>query len=159
MSTMSNVDFRLAEHKDLAVIVRMLADDPLGATREDMPCSVDDQPAKAYRDAFADIQGDARNELIVAELNGEVVGCLQLTYIPGLSRRGAERAQIESVRVRRDQRGCGLGQTLFQWAIDRAREKNCALVQLTTDAERTDAHAFYQRLGFTPSHTGMKLTF
>lgn len=156
---MSNLIYRQATQGDLTDIIRLLADDPLGATREDVPPSADAQPAEVYRDAFADIQNDPRNELIVAELGGDVVGCLQLTYIPGLSRRGAERAQIESVRVKRDLRGQGLGQKLFQWAIDRAREKNCALVQLTTDAARTDAHAFYERLGFTPSHTGMKLSF
>ncbi len=154
---MSDVRFRHAEPQDLAAVIRLLADDALGATREDIPTSADDQPAQVYRDAFADIQRDERNELVIAELNGEVVGCLQLTYIPGLSRRGAQRAQIESVRVKRDLRGQGLGHQLFQWAIDRARTKNCALVQLTTDAARTDAHAFYERLGFTPSHTGMKL--
>jgi len=156
---MNDVNFRLAEPQDLAAVIQLLADDALGMSREDVPPSTHDQPAQVYLDAFADIQRDARNELIVAELGGEVVGCLQLTYIPGLSRRGAERGQIESVRVKRDLRGHGLGQKLFQWAIERARDKNCALVQLTTDAARTEAHAFYQRLGFTPSHTGMKLTF
>jgi len=156
---MSNLIYRQATQGDLSDIIRLLADDPLGATREDVPPSADARPAEVYRNAFADIQNDPRNELIVAELGGDVVGCLQLTYIPGLSRRGAERAQIESVRVKRDLRGQGLGQKLFQWAIDRARKKNCALVQLTTDAARTDAHAFYERLGFTPSHTGMKLSF
>jgi len=155
---MSNLIYRQANQDDLADIIRLLADDPLGATREDIPAAAE-QPTKAYKDAFADIQNDPRNELIVLELDGDVAGCLQLTYIPGLSRRGAERAQIESVRVKSDLRGQGLGQKLFQWAIDRAREKNCALVQLTTDAARTDAHAFYERLGFTPSHTGMKLSF
>jgi len=147
-----NVTFRHATHHDLASIVKMLADDQLGATREDFAGS-----PQAYQDAFDDIQNDPRNELIVAEVNHQVVGCLQLTFIPGLSRKGAERAQIESVRIAQDMRGQGLGQRFFQWAIDRAQKKGCTLVQLTTDAARTDAHGFYERLGFAATHVGMKL--
>ena len=96
-------------------------------------------------------------ELIVADDGGELVGCFQLTYIPGLGRHGAERCLIESVRVRSDRRGRGLGGTMMRWAIDRAREHGCALVQLTTDKQRADAHRFYRDLGFVASHEGMKL--
>jgi len=151
---MNDLTFRPATHNDLARVIELLADDALGTSREDLS----DPPAPAYQKAFAEITDDPRNELIVATLNEDVVGCLQLTYIPGLSRRGAERAQIESVRVASTLRGQGYGQKLFEWAIERARDKNCALVQLTTDTSRAGAQEFYQRLGFTPSHVGMKLS-
>ena len=131
----------------------MLADDPLGATREDFADPLPD----SYTAAFAAIAADPRNELMVAVRGDSVVGCLQLTFIPGLSRRGAERAQIESVRVARRERGRGLGRQLFEWAIVRARTRGCALVQLTTDKTRPDAHRFYETLGFAASHDGMKL--
>ncbi|MFL6144381.1 MAG: GNAT family N-acetyltransferase [Labedaea sp.] len=143
---------RSARTEDVPDIVAMLADDPLGATRE--------RPGDPrYAVAFAELDADPRQLLVVAEAGGEVVGTLQLTLIPGLSRRGATRALIESVRVRSDQRGAGLGQRLVEWAIEQARQRGCALVQLTTDASRTEAHRFYARLGFTASHVGMKLTF
>jgi GNAT superfamily N-acetyltransferase len=143
---------RRATTADVAAIVAMLADDPLGAARE----SPGDP---AYAAAFAQIDADPRQFLAVAELAGEVVGTLQLTFIPGLSRKGASRAQIEAVRVRSDQRGSGLGRRLAEWAVETARERGAALVQLTTDAGRTDAHRFYERLGFVASHVGMKLIF
>jgi GNAT superfamily N-acetyltransferase len=95
--------------------------------------------------------------LIVADDGGEVVACMQITYIPGLGRHGAERSLIEAVRVRADRRGRGVGARLVTWAIERARERGCALVQLTTDKSRVDAHRFYARLGFVASHEGMKL--
>ena len=150
---MKVVEIRLAEAEDLPAIVAMLADDPLGATREEV---TDPLPA-CYTKAFAEIASDPRNELAVAVQQGAVTGCLQLTFIPGLSRRGAERAQIESVRVARSQRGQGLGRLLFEWAIERARTRGCALVQLTTDKGRSEAHKFYEQLGFVASHEGMKL--
>ena len=105
------------------------------------------------------IDADPHQYLAVAEVAGEVVGTLQLTFIPGLSRLGATRALIEAVRVRADQRGGGLGRQLAEWAIATARARGAALVQLTTDASRTDAHRFYERLGFVASHVGMKLIF
>jgi GNAT superfamily N-acetyltransferase len=146
---------RLARREDVAAIVAMLADDPLGAQREQ-------EGDPAYLAAFDVLDADPRQLLVVADLNSadlnsEVVGTLQLTFLPGLSRRGATRAQIEAVRVRADQRGSGLGGTLIRWAVDTAREHGCALVQLTTDASRVDAHRFYERLGFQASHVGMKL--
>jgi GNAT superfamily N-acetyltransferase len=147
---MTEVTIRRARAQDVDDIVAMLADDPLGAERE--------RPGDPrYAEAFAALDADPRQLLAVAEADGAVVGTLQLTFIPGLSRVGATRAQIEAVRVRSDQRGSGLGQRLVEWAIDQARRRGCAIVQLTTDASRTDAHRFYRRLGFAPTHVGMKL--
>ncbi|MFS8101000.1 GNAT family N-acetyltransferase [Lentzea alba] len=129
----------------------MLADDPLGATRE--------RPGDpAYLKAFEVIDADPHQYLAVAESDGEVVGTLQLTFTSGLSRLGMTRATVEAVRVRSDQRGNRLGEQLIRWAVDEARARGCGLVQLTTDASRVDAHRFYERLGFTASHVGMKLS-
>ncbi|MEV5826656.1 GNAT family N-acetyltransferase [Spirillospora sp. NPDC052242] len=144
--------FREATAADLPQIVRLLADDPLGATRE---TPGDDIP-EAYFTAFAAIEKDANNTVVVAERDGEIIGTLQLTYIPGLTYNGGERAQIEGVRVASDQRGHGVGQALIGWAVDRARARGCRLVQLTTDRQRPDAIRFYQKMGFRPSHMGMK---
>ncbi|XTZ16431.1 N-acetyltransferase family protein [Micromonospora echinospora] len=148
---MSDLVFRTAVRADLPAVVALLADDVLGRSRE---ATVVDE---AYERAFADISADPRNHLVVAEQDGEVVGCLQVTYIPGLGRHGAERALVESVRVRADRRGAGIGRALMTWVVDRARERGCALVQLTTDKRRADAHRFYVGLGFVASHEGMKL--
>ncbi|TDV39811.1 GNAT family N-acetyltransferase [Actinophytocola oryzae] len=146
------VEIRRAVAADVAAIVEMLADDPLGARRE--------RPGDAaYAKAFEEIDADPRQWLVVAADGAEVVGTLQLTFIPGLSRLGSTRALIEAVRVRGDQRGSGLGGELVRWAVDTAREQGAALVQLTTDASRTDAHRFYERLGFRATHVGMKLVF
>jgi GNAT superfamily N-acetyltransferase len=148
---MANVEIRRAVANDVPAIIEMLADDPLGATRE--------RPGDpAYEAAFKEIDADPRQALVVAVEGKEVVGTLQLTFIPGLSRTGATRALIEAVRVRSDQRGTGLGAQLTQWAIDTARTRGAALIQLTTDATRKDAHRFYERQGFKPTHIGMKLT-
>ncbi|MFG1884272.1 GNAT family N-acetyltransferase [Micromonospora sp. NPDC049102] len=148
---MSDMIFREADRADLPAVIALLADDVLGKARDFT------QVDEAYERAFADISADPRNVLIVAEQAGELVGCLQVTYIPGLGRHGAERALVESVRVRSDRRGQGLGRELMVWAIDQARQRGCALVQLTTDKSRTDAHRFYLSLGFVASHEGMKL--
>lgn len=148
-----SVVFREARREDVPVIVAMLADDPVARTRESADGSDDD----AYYAAFDAIQEDPRNELIVAESDGEVVGTMQLTFIPGLSRRGGERLQIEAVRVAASMRGQGLGRMMIGWAIDRARARGCRLVQLTSDKSRTEAHRFYTSLGFTASHEGFKL--
>jgi GNAT superfamily N-acetyltransferase len=145
------VIFRTATRADLPAIIALLADDVLGKARDFT--EVDE----AYERAFAAIDADPRNLLVVADDGDEIVGCMQITYIPGLGRHGAERSQIEAVRVRADRRGTGLGARLMTWAIDRARERGCALVQLTTDKSRVDAHRFYARLGFVASHEGMKL--
>jgi GNAT superfamily N-acetyltransferase len=144
------ITIRRATAADVDPIVAMLADDPLGATRE--------KPGDpAYLEAFEVIDADPHQFLAVADSGGEVVGTLQLTFTGGLSRLGMTRATVEAVRVRSDQRGGGLGEQLIRWAIDEARARGCGLVQLTTDASRVDAHRFYERLGFTASHVGMKL--
>ncbi|WP_406036658.1 GNAT family N-acetyltransferase [Micromonospora sp. NBC_00898] len=148
---MTDVIFRDAVRADLPAVIALLADDVLGKARDFT--EVDD----AYEKAFADIDADPRNHLVVADAGGELVGCMQITYIPGLGRHGAERSLIESVRVRSDQRGRGLGREMMTWAIDQARQRGCALVQLTTDKTRADAHRFYRNLGFVASHEGMKL--
>ncbi|TQI94631.1 putative N-acetyltransferase YhbS [Amycolatopsis cihanbeyliensis] len=148
---MGEIKIRRARAADVESIVRMLADDQLGATRES---TADLAP---YLRAFELIEADPNQLLVVAEDAGEPVGTLQLTIIPGLGRGGALRGQIEAVRVRAGHRGTGLGERLVRWAIAESRRRGCALVQLTSDVSRTAAHRFYQRLGFTASHTGFKL--
>ncbi len=148
---MNDLTIRRATGDDLPAIVAMLADDALGATRE----SPDD--LTPYRTAFDRIDTDPHQHLVVAERAGRTVGTLQLTVIPGLSRKGSTRTVIEGVRVHSDERGSGLGTELIQWAIERSRELDAQLVQLTSDITRTDAHRFYERLGFVPSHLGFKL--
>ncbi|MCG5117963.1 GNAT family N-acetyltransferase [Streptomyces sp. T7(2022)] len=142
---------RRAEASDVAAIVAMLADDPLGATRE----SPDD--LTPYLAAHARLAADPNQRLVVAERAGKVVGTLQLTLIPGLSRRAGARSLIEGVRVHADERGSGLGTLLIEWAVETSRAEGCRLVQLTSDATREDAHRFYERLGFVASHVGFKL--
>ncbi|MCX4526821.1 MULTISPECIES: GNAT family N-acetyltransferase [unclassified Streptomyces] len=142
---------RPATEDDLPAIVAMLADDPLGATRE----SPDD--LTPYLAALKQLAEDPHQHVVVAVRADRVVGTLQLTIVRGLSRKGATRAIIEGVRVHADERGSGLGTRFIEWAIDRSRRENCQLVQLTSDATRTDAHRFYERLGFTASHVGFKL--
>ncbi|WP_037304761.1 GNAT family N-acetyltransferase [Amycolatopsis orientalis] len=142
---------RQARREDVAAIVAMLADDQLGSTRD----SADD--LTPYLKAFEEIDADPGELLIVADDAGESVGTLQLSIIPGLARKGALRGQIEAVRVRASHRGSGLGGELMRWAIDESRRRGCALVQLTSDVTREDAHRFYERLGFVASHTGFKL--
>lgn len=131
--------------------MRLIADDQLGAARESPG---DLQP---YLDAFTTIDADPNQLLVVLEDEGKVIGTLQITFIPGLSRRGATRAHVEAVRVDAHRRGNGLGATLMKWAVDEARRRGCALVQLTSSTVRTDAHRFYERLGFERTHTGFKL--
>ena len=144
--------FREATVDDLPEIVRLLADDPLGSTRE----TPGEKIPEAYFRAFAAIEKDPNNSLVIAEVAGAVAGTLQLTFIPGLTYTGSERAQIEGVRVAADQRGSGIGQLMINWAIDQARARGCRVVQLTTDRQRPDAIRFYQKIGFRPSHMGMK---
>lgn len=129
----------------------MLADDPLGAARET------DAGFAGYQTAFEEISLDPHQMLVVGERAGEAVATMQLTFIPGMSRRGSRRAVIEAVRVRSDHRGRGLGRNLIMWAIDQARAAGCSVIQLTSDRSRGDAHRFYQSLGFEASHVGMKL--
>ena len=151
---MSNVRFRQARAADLAAIVAMLADDALGRGRED----ASDPPNPAYVAAFEAIERDPNQLLAVGEHDGAVIACLQLTFIPGLSRLGQWRGQIESVRVCANARGSGIGRALFDWAIDTCRQRGCDLVQLTSDKTRADALEFYDSLGFVASHEGLKLS-
>jgi GNAT superfamily N-acetyltransferase len=144
---------RRAERADLPAIVGLLADDVLGRGRE----TISDPPAEEYVAAFDAISSDPNQLLAVMAEDSRVVGTVQLTFIPGLSRRGALRGQIEAVRIASDRRGSGHGEALFKWAIYECRQRGCALVQLTTDKARADAHRFYERLGFEPSHVGYKL--
>lgn len=144
--------FREATADDLPQIVRLLADDPLGATRE----TPGEEIPEAYFSAFAAIDKDPNNTVVIAEVAGRVAGTLQLTFIPGLTYTGGERAQIEGVRIAAEHRGAGLGQIMINWAIDRARARGCRVVQLTTVRQRPDAIRFYQKIGFRPSHMGMK---
>ena len=148
---MNDLVIRRATAADVATIVAMIADDQLGATRD----SVDD--LTPYLAAFEQIDADPNQLLVVAERNDDVIGTLQLTIIPGLSRRGATRGLIEAVRVAAPARGSGLGTTLIQWAVEESRARGCALVQLTSDKSRTDAHRFYTNLGFENTHEGFKL--
>lgn len=148
-----SVTFRSAARDDLETIVELLASDPLGARRER---SVGPLPA-SYERAFAAIEADPHNELLVAELDGEVVGVLQLTLIPNLTYEGGWRAQIEGVRVAATGRGRGIGRAMIEKAIERAVGAGCRLVQLTTDKRRPEAVRFYESLGFQATHEGMKL--
>lgn len=147
------VSFRSAIIDDLPDIVRMLADDFLGSQRE----SLTDPLPNSYVEAFAEIEADTNNHLIVAELDGEVVGTLQLTFTPSLSYRGGKRATVESVRVDARFRGQGIGREMMLWSIERAKKEGCASMQLTTNSDRSDAQRFYAYLGFKASHIGMKL--
>lgn len=143
---------RRATRDDLPAIVALLADDSLGAQREDPSLPL----AECYTTSFAAIDADPNQLLAVATRDGTVIGCLQLTFLPGLSRRGAWRGQIEAVRIARDARGMGLGRQMMGWAIDTCRARGCTLVQLTSDTARPEAHRFYESLGFVASHTGFK---
>jgi len=144
---------RIATVDDLQAIVRMLADDFLGGTRE----KVEESTSKNYIRAFHEIDNDPNNELMVAELDGKIVGTFQLTYTPSLSFQGGKRCTIESVRVGSNLRGQGFGRKMMLWAINRAKEKGCVSMQLTTNSERKNAHRFYEKLGFEATHLGMKL--
>ena len=150
---MTELNFRRAAAADLAAIVALLADDELGKTREDLGPPLNPRYAKA----FAAIAADPNQYLAVVEEGGAIVGCLQLSFIPGLSRRGLWRGQIESVRIASARRGGGLGRRMFEWAIAECRKRGCEVVQLSTDKTRTDARRFYESLGFAASHVGMKL--
>jgi GNAT superfamily N-acetyltransferase len=148
---MSTFSVRRASARDLPAIVGMLADDHLGAQRE----SPDD--LTPYEAAFAVIDADPHQYLAICEVDGQIAGTMQLTLIPGLSHKGMTRLLIEGVRVHRDARSGGIGSRMIQWAIDFAREQGCGMVQLTTDKSRADAHRFYERLGFEPTHLGFKM--
>jgi len=148
--------FRRANREDVHDIVKMIANDKLGKLREDFKTPL----PGFYYTAFENIKNDSNQELIVLENdNGEVIGTLQLSFIQYLTYQGGIRAQIEAVRIRKDQRGKGIGEKMFIWAIERAKERKAHLIQLTTDKKRPEALKFYEKLGFQPSHEGMKLHF
>lgn len=153
MQLMKGVEFRVATEQDLERIVEMLADDKLGATREQFVLPLPD----AYREAFRAIDADPNNELIVACLENEVIGVQQITFTPYLTHQGGWRATIEGVRTSSTVRGKGIGTELINYAIQRAKDRGCHLIQLTTDKKREDALRFYERLGFTATHEGMKM--
>lgn len=148
-----NVIHRFATEADLPPIIDMLADDAIAVLRETPELEKQD----VYLRAWEDMQKDQFNKLLVAEVDHELVGVLQLTYISGLSRAGMKRAQIEGVRVKRDWRGQAIGRELVRAAIGLAKSHGCGLVQLTTDKRRRRANEFYEALGFAPTHEGMKI--
>ncbi|WP_018887145.1 GNAT family N-acetyltransferase [Paenibacillus massiliensis] len=147
------IHFRIATVDDLYKIVEMLADDELGRMRERFETPLPD----SYVRAFEAIDSDPNNELIVSCLNEEIVGVLQLTFTPYITHQGSWRATIEGVRTASSVRGEGIGSQLIRWAIERAKERGCHMVQLTTDKKRDDALRFYERLGFTATHEGLKM--
>ena len=147
------LNFREATETDISDLVNLLADDELGTTREDISVPLNQN----YIDAFHSIEKDPNNELTVVECNGKLIGMLQLTFIPYLTHTGSWRCLIEGVRIARICRGKGLGAKFISWAIQRAQEKNCSIVQLTSDKQRPDALRFYESLGFQATHEGYKL--
>ncbi|MCS7001841.1 MAG: GNAT family N-acetyltransferase [Dehalococcoidia bacterium] len=151
---MAETQFRRARAADVPAILRMLADDPLGAARE----TVADPTPDAYLRAFEEIAADPKQWLVVGERDGEVISTMQVCVLPSLSYRGGRRAIIENVRVRADHRGRGVGSAMIRWAIDLARVERCVLVELASHRVRADAIRFYERLGFVASHVGLKLS-
>ncbi len=151
--TLPDMKVRLARRSDVPAIVAMLANDELGSRRE---AFAEPLPG-SYYDAFTAIDSDSAHELVVVEIANDVVGTLQLSFLPYLTYRGGWRAQIEAVRVADSQRGSGVGTAMIQWAVARATERGCHLVQLTTDKTRPDALRFYESLGFRATHEGLKL--
>jgi ribosomal protein S18 acetylase RimI-like enzyme len=149
------VSIRPARREDVAAIVAMLADDRLGSARE----RVEDPLPASYYEAFARVERDQNLQLVVAESEGRVVGCLQLAILPGVSSQGGVRGLLEDVRVASDCRSRGIGEQLVQWAVTEAKARGCNLVELLTHQTRTDAQRFYKRLGFTASHVGMTVRF
>lgn len=150
---MPDLLFRAATEADLPALIAMLADDKLGAQREDTSTPIN----PAYLSALNHISADSNNELIVVERHEQLAGMLQLTFIPYLTHTGSWRCQIEGVRIQRDFRGQGFGTKFFEWAINRATERGCHLLQLTSNKARPDAIRFYESLGFVASHEGFKL--
>ena len=148
-----DITIRPATAEDLPEVIALLVDDVLGAGRE----TFDEQSRKPYEQAFEQIEADPRNDVLIALVDGEVIGCLQLTLIPNLSFKGGLRAQIEALRVKAEYRGQGLGARLVSHAIDVARANKCRMVQLTSNKTRNDAIRFYEGLGFEPTHVGFKL--
>jgi GNAT superfamily N-acetyltransferase len=150
---MSALAFRRAAPGDLEAIVGLLADDPIGSARESAGAQLD----PCYEAAFAAIERDPNQLLAVADRDGRAVGVMQLSFIPGMTRRGMWRGQIEGVRIAAAERGAGGGRAMLMWAVEECRRRGCGLVQLTSDKRRPDAHRFYEALGFQATHAGYKL--
>ena len=151
---MNDLIARKMQKADLGVVVGLLADDELGQSREDKAKVVHAD----YLRAFEHIDSDVNQYAAIFEINGEIIGCLQVTFIPGLSRRGSLRGQIEGVRISHGFRGQGYGTKMIAWAIKKCRDRGCRMVQLTSDKKRENAIQFYEKLGFVKSHEGFKLT-
>ena len=151
--TLMPLTYRAATPGDLPFIIGLVVEDSVIDTGDDAA----DAMHSDYRDALAAIDADPNQEMIVVELDGEPVGCFQLSYLPGLMRRGMWRGQIEVVHVSEARRNLGIGSEMMRWAVERCREHNCSMVQLTSNKKRGDAHRFYERLGFLKSHEGFKL--
>ncbi len=148
------LNFREATQTDIPTLITLLADDPLGKIREDSSSPLNAR----YLESFTQIDADPNNELIVVAHENTIIGMLQLTFIPYLTHTGSVRCLIEGVRIDKEYRGMGLGSRCFQWAIDRAKERGCNIVQLTSNKQRTEAIKFYKNLGFEATHEGFKLT-
>jgi ribosomal protein S18 acetylase RimI-like enzyme len=155
MSAKPQIAIRAARVEDIGVIIAMLADDPLGGPRE----RIEDPVPQSYLAAFDRITHDPNIQLVVAEDEGAVVGCLQLCILPGLSSQGTSRGLIEDVRVASHCRSRGIGEQMVQWAVAEARTRGCKVVELLTHHTRVDAQRFYERLGFARSHVGMTVRF
>jgi ribosomal protein S18 acetylase RimI-like enzyme len=156
MSVISEVTIRRARREDVGIIIAMLADDPLGGGRE----RIEDPLPQSYFMAFERVDRDPNIQLVVAEdVQGAVVGCLQLCILPGLSSQGASRGLLEDVRVAKHCRSRGIGEQMVTWAVAEARARGCRLVELLTHHSRVDAQRFYERLGFARSHVGMTIRF
>ena len=151
----TNLQFRQATRDDMPTIVKILSEDMLGTQREHFETPL----PKAYYDAFEAIKREPNHELIVVEKDGQIVGSMQLMFLPSLSYQGGTRAQVETVQVAKEFRGQGIGTEMIKWTFERARQRGCRLMQLTSHKSRLDAHRFYERLGFDKSHVGMKLIF
>jgi GNAT superfamily N-acetyltransferase len=149
---MNRLAYRNATVTDLPFIVRLIVEDTVVATGDNP-----DAAGPGYAAALAAIDADPNQEMLIAEFEGEPVGCFQLSYLPGLMRQGMWRGQIEVVHIRADRRNAGFGSEMMQWALERCRERGCRMVQLTSNKARHDAHRFYVRLGFAQSHEGFKL--
>jgi GNAT superfamily N-acetyltransferase len=147
--------YRAATPADLPFIIALIVEDSVISTGDD--------PADAahpdYVNALAEITADPNEQMIIVEDDSVPVGCFQLSYLPGLMRRGMKRGQIEVVHVAQTHRNRGIGGEMMRWAVERCRENGCSMVQLTSNKKRLDAHRFYERLGFLKSHEGFKFYF
>lgn len=149
---MTMLTFRQARPDDLAFIIGLIVEDSIVDSGDDAAAAME----PAYLEALAAITADPNQEMLVVERDGETVGCFQLSYLPGLMRRGMWRGQIELVHVSAANQGRGIGSEMMRWALERCRERGCGMIQLTSNKKRLDAHRFYERLGFLKSHEGFK---